>query len=358
MKVLIATGGSGGHIYPALTLGHYLQKEEEVFLAGSFCRMPDIVKGHGFPVYEVGSVGLAANSLKSVLRFAYFMLKSIFASKKILRTVKPDVVIGFGGYGAFPVVLMACLMGIPAVMHEQNVVPGRANALLSKMVKRVAISFTESDKYFPSHKTSFTGNPGRFKESTIVRAAVLEEWHLDKNLFTVLVMGGSQGSEKLNIISAEAFNLLKDFLPVQVIHIAGQRDEEEVRAKYERKSIKHCVFSFLNKIEKAYAVADLVVARAGAMTVSEIAYYALPAILIPYPHARAHQRENAQLLSSRGAAVVIDEKDLSAPILKKKMMLLRNSPIAEEVLQRAHQDLYQPEASSALASLLQETLYD
>jgi len=358
MRVLIATGASGGHIFPALELAQCLRDyNDEVILAGSFGRMKEWITDKGFYHHEVGAIGLSTNNFMSMLKASFFMIRSFFKSITILREAQPDVVIGFGSFGAFPLVLMASLFQVPTMIHEQNVVPGRANACLKKFVKKIAISFQESERYFPPPKTVLTGCPCRKREGIGNKSKIMEQFQLQEGNFTLLVLGGSQGSQRLNAVVMDAIGFLKDSFPLQVIHITGKKDAAKVKQEYKNQGITHHVCPFLKNIDEVYGIADVIVARAGAMTVTEIAYHVLPAILIPYPYARGHQKENASLLERRKTAVVIEEQDLSAQLLKEKIMDINNNPIPKERLQETRALLYKPDAAERMVAELRGLIH-
>ncbi|MDP8212674.1 MAG: UDP-N-acetylglucosamine--N-acetylmuramyl-(pentapeptide) pyrophosphoryl-undecaprenol N-acetylglucosamine transferase [Candidatus Zapsychrus exili] len=260
---------------------------------------------------------LVGHSVKKGTKFLFFKryIEPIFSSFKTLIEYRPDAVLGFGGYASFYPVFLASLLGIPTMIHEQNVLSGRANKVLSKIVKRIAVTFKDSFKYFNEKKTVLTGCPANIK-NTIDRQKALEYFGLDNNKYTILVVGGSQGSKRINLEFIESVNEIRSKFDIQVIHLSGKEDFDALKEKYATLGVKFFIAKFLYEMEYAYSAADLVVSRAGAATISEVLLFKLPSVLIPYPHAiKNHQKANADILVSRNLAKLIDEKNLRSQVL-------------------------------------------
>jgi len=344
---MIATGGTGGHIFPALELAAELKKAgHDVHFVGAFRNSFKKIQSQGFAVRELGAVGF---SWRTSGAFVLNTLRAAVVSRNVLRDFHPDVVVGFGGYGAFPVVLSAFLLRIPTLLHEQNVVPGKANRILAKLVNRVAISFAKSQKFFKASKTVLTGCPSHQDRVTQDKKDLLRKWGLSADRITLLILGGSQGSHTINMEFLKALAFLKDKVNLQVVHQSGKSDYEEIRKQYAGLKVPFCLFEFIEDVEQVYKIADLVISRAGAVTVSEIALFNLPAILIPYPYAHGHQRENAVILAELNIAKIIDEKFLSAKILSDTIMTCLNQrPSREEIRERIRGMCF-PDAAQRLA---------
>ncbi|MCK5012395.1 MAG: undecaprenyldiphospho-muramoylpentapeptide beta-N-acetylglucosaminyltransferase [Candidatus Omnitrophica bacterium] len=333
MKFVIATGGTGGHLFPALRVANELKRRgNDILFFGSFTRGREQIQKSGFIFEEIGAKGFVAVSFKGKVISVICMIKAVFKSFRSLRKFKPDAVLGFGGYGAFPVVLSAYFLRYPALIHEQNVVPGRANAILAKLVKRIAISFQKSSQYFNPKKTILTGCPCHLPKNDAKKAVILNEFQLKEGRHTVLVFGGSQGSQRINEVFIETARNLKEKLDFQVIHISGQQDYQKLLDQYNLLGIPFALFEFLDKMEDAYHISDLVISRAGAVTVSEIAGFQLPAIFVPYPYAHGHQKENASVLCDKGAAELIEDKDLSASRLSETILTMLDNQDAGRTL--------------------------
>lgn len=323
MKFIIATGGTGGHLFPALRVAQELKREgHDILFLGSFNQRQEQMRESGFAFEDLGSKGFKLAPLKEAFDAVIAMIKAICKAFRLLKKNHPDAVLGFGGYGAFPVVLSALFLRYPTLIHEQNVVPGRANAILAKFVKRIAISFEKSAKYFNPKKTILTGYPCDLPEENVDRAAILKGFQLEEGKITILVFGGSQGSRHINEVFVGTAKALKEKLDFQVIHVSGGQDYQRTRDQYSQMGIPFALFEFLDKMDDAYHVADLVISRSGAGTVSEIANFQLPAIFIPYPYARGHQRENASVLCEIKAAQLIEDKDLSVSRLVDAVLMI------------------------------------
>jgi UDP-N-acetylglucosamine--N-acetylmuramyl-(pentapeptide) pyrophosphoryl-undecaprenol N-acetylglucosamine transferase len=229
------------------------------------------------------------------------------------------MVVGFGGYSSFPTVLAARLLGRRALIQEQNVVPGLANRILSRLVLKVCVGFRDSVPLFPQGKAVWTGTPQRPMNSTIGRDAAARKFGLDPTDRIVLVFGGSQGARRINACFFEMFQQLPADRRFQVIHVTGTSDLAVYGPKYAALGRACFLRAFIDNIDEAYAAADVVVARAGAGTVTELGALGIPAVLIPYPGAKNHQLMNAKVLERLGAAVIIEEKSLSSQLLGDKI---------------------------------------
>lgn len=353
MKILIATGGSGGHIVPALNTAFALREQgHTVYFAGVFGLWRSRVQEAGFSVREISSRGFSGRSPLTLVVFAIATVKAIFESLLILRQVKPQRVAGFGGYGAFPVVLAAACLGYPTVIHEQNVVPGKANAVLARLVRKVAISFAAAAKYYPAGKAVLTGCPIRPVAALDGRAVIARHFGLQAEKTTLVLLGGSQGSHRLNSEFIRALLAVKGAFDIQVIHICGEKDYPEMEAQYAKIGIPFRLFRFTDEMEKVYLIADLAISRSGAMTVTELAAFGVRALLVPYPHAGGHQRENALVLTAANAARLIEEKDVSASVLARNIEeLLKDRLSREEVVKRCN-GIYRPDAAVRLAEII------
>lgn len=326
MKIVIATGGTGGHLLPALRVAKELrQRGFAIHFIGSFRRGMAQIENEGFTCDNLNHQGLDFSNWWKMLRGGFSIFIAIFKAIGKLFKEKPDVVFGFGGYGAFPIVFAANILRYPTVIHEQNVIPGRANALLSKFVKKVAISFQESSAYFDKSKTVLTGCPCHAPNKSLDRQLLLQDFNLDDNRLTILIVGGSQGSQKINEYFLETAKQLSLIINFQVIHIAGLQDRQRLSLEYARLGLPFVVLDYFNQMEKLYSSADIVIARAGASTISEIINFELNAILIPYPFAGGHQKANANVLSEIENIKIIEEKDLNVATLEKELLRIVNN---------------------------------
>ncbi len=312
MNIIIATGGSGGHIIPALKLARELQKRKcEVRFVGAFNLWKERITQAGFAFDELELRGIDLSRPVGSARALGLFAQGAWISTCLLKKYKADAVVGFGGYGSFPVVLAAVISRCPTLIHEQNVIPGKANALLAGMVKKVAISFPQSRQYLRGKNVVLTGCPSHRPLPGLNRTELLSEFGLDEGKKTVLVLGGSQGSHRLNEVFMQAVTQLRSKIPLQVIHLCGKDDYEILKGQYARLGVPFALFAFFEAMERVYPVTDLVISRAGAVSVTELIRFRKPAILIPYPHAGGHQRKNAEVLSRAGVGEFIDQKNFS-----------------------------------------------
>ena len=348
MKILIATGGTGGHIFPAIETAKVLRaRGHQVSFAGVLGPAEEKIKALDFPAFPLAAKGLNDRSFLGWLNFASVMTQAIFRSFGVVQKCAPDKIIGFGGYGAFPVVMAGSLMRCPVLIHEQNVLPGKANTLLSKIVKKVAISFEGSRKYLDPAKVVWTGCPCNCS-SVPSRLEGVSAFGLEANKKTILLIGGSQGSHRLNEVF---FELMEDLSAAnfQAIHMTGHKDFPLYEARYLKAGLPVKTYAFINNISQAYATADVIIARAGAATVTELGLLGLASVLVPYPFAGNHQKYNADVLGASKAAVVVEQKDLTKISLKEAVTRMVMSNFSrEDVLKMTH-GLFQKDAALQLA---------
>jgi UDP-N-acetylglucosamine--N-acetylmuramyl-(pentapeptide) pyrophosphoryl-undecaprenol N-acetylglucosamine transferase len=323
MKIIIATGASGGHIFPALSLADELRDNFEIVFVCDKGKSRESISQKGYKAVAISAV--KPGPARNIFFFLWRLFKSFVESIRIIRDFKPDVVAGFGSYVSFAVVLAAKSKKIPTIIHEQNVIPGKANRILSGIVDKIAVSFAEGRKYFPESKVVLTGCPLRRDLLGIDEKLARERFNFVADKFTILVSGGSQGSHHLNLEFIKAISGIEDKRDLQVIHLTGSFDYDLVKSEYGRMGIAHCVFAFLEEMGYAYKIADLVISRAGASAITEIVFFRKAAILVPYPFAEAHQIQNAKILTDKGGALLIEDSDLSAEILRENILELKNN---------------------------------
>ncbi len=341
MRWLIVAGGTGGHIFPGLAIAQTLLKKgrEVYFVSGTRKIERLILKDKPFPVLELDVEGFLGRAFKDKIKASYKMLKAFLKAFKFIKKIEPQIIFATGGYISFPVVLAGKLKGKKTSLHEQNIEPGWANRVLSKLVDRVFVSLPGSEKYFPQKKVVFSGNP--------VRSEIKEKRKKEHNGKGLLVLGGSLGARFINQLSIRVIpRLLKDFNDLLVIHQTGLEDFEWVKEEYikilPKKDIERIkVFSFIEDMAWAYAQADLVLGRAGATTLAELFASGKPAFFIPFPYAiKNHQERNAAMVAQRGGALYL-KQELATPekvysLLKE---LLQNQEKLEN-MKKAMQSLY------------------
>jgi UDP-N-acetylglucosamine--N-acetylmuramyl-(pentapeptide) pyrophosphoryl-undecaprenol N-acetylglucosamine transferase len=310
MKIIIGAGGSGGHVFPALETAKALanEKHQVIFLTTEGLAF-DLVRKYQFPVWIVASPRMKLSSPMSAIQEGLKMLRAIYQAYYLIEDIRPDVVVGFGGYGAFPVVTAAILKRKPTLIHDQNVVPSWSNRVLKGFVNKIAISFEKSQDHFRSPRTVLTGCPCRDDPSPKTKEQIYHDFKLSPGRQTIFVLGGSQGSRKINQEFSQAVELLRTKIDFQFIHVCGRADYAMLQNQYRSLTIPYQLFDFLDDVQSAYSIADLVVARSGAATVCEILSFQKRAILIPYPLIRVHQKENAEVVCAQGLGVIMDDKD-------------------------------------------------
>lgn len=359
MRVLIVSGGTGGHLFPAIALAEELKErntEKEILFVISKKDM-DIKtvskRDLKFRAIDIDSIMLRPTfkNLLSILKFTI----AFFISLLIILEFKPDIVVGFGGYVSLPIITAALILRKKTLIHEQNVKPGRANKLLSYCVDKIAISFEKTKDFFKKKNVILTGNPLRRELLNIDKLTAIKEFSLSGDKFHILIMGGSQGAHRINLLALETFSsfngLMKDKL--QLIHITGNKDYKRVKDGYNMLGIDARVFSFLDEVGYAYTASDLVIARSGATTISEILFFGLPAILIPYPYARTHQTLNAKLLEDKGCCILWEEDKISKKELENSLLRLYNNKSLLKQMSKNCNRLFIVDSTKKLADLVE-----
>ncbi len=320
-KIVIMAGGTGGHVFPALAVAQYLKQQSwQVSWIGSENGMESrVVAENDFEIDFLAVKGLRGKGLQVQLGNIKKLLKAFWQAYKVLRKRKPDVVLGMGGYVAGPGGMVASIMGIPLVIHEQNRVPGTTNRLLVNRADKVLEAFPES---FPEQVNAvFTGNPLR---THFIDFPAKQLWTEDADRpLRILVVGGSQGAKVLNDVVPVAMALMDN---IEIKHQTGTASLELVSRKYSERDINAQVVEFIEDIASSYQWADLVICRAGAMTVSEIAAAGLPAIFVPLPHAvDDHQTANAMYLVKQGGAVLMPQDGFNEVALQQMIDKIKGS---------------------------------
>ncbi len=360
MTVLLVAGGSGGHLVPALALAQRLRS------LGTACWMLSTRR----PVDQLlnsEAIGWHAGELERLTPLWRWICPAYVARqaraarriRAVLQEVRPNVVVAFGGYLSAVAVLAARRAGIPAVLHEQNVVPGRANRWLAAFARAVAVSFPETQSHLPAKvRVELTGNPIRVHPNGLSQEESCSLWGFNPAKPVLLIMGGSQGSRAVNRLTLSMWANLSqaEREKIQVLHLAGSLDAAPVEAEYRRLNMEARVFPFLNEMEKALTAATLAVSRAGATGIAEMVVFRLPAVLIPYPHAGAHQAANAEWMKNVGGASVLSERNLTPERLWAEIHRLLEDPA--RLAQMRQRLAAQADGSSAhrLAQLVQEVV--
>jgi len=333
IRVLIAAGGTGGHLYPGIAIAEEwmrIHPDSRVVFVGT-TRGPEqkAVPAAGFELKTIAARGLPRRPGLGWILAGYGLVKALVQSFRLIVDLKPHVVVGTGGYVSAPAVLIARLFGIPVVLQEQNSIPGATNRWLNLVADEVHISFLESRGYFRrKNNLRVSGNPIRRSLLLQDKGSAYETFGLDPEKRTIFVFGGSRGASSINRATEGALPLLRNLGRIQMIWQTGSEDYEGIRKRIEPAPIPVRLFQYLEAIEKAYAIADIAVCRAGAMTIAELTACGVAAILVPYPHAtRDHQTHNARGLLDRDAALVIPDHELTPETLTARIeSLVRDEP--------------------------------
>jgi len=346
--LLVMAGGTGGHVFPGLAVAHALRDAgwRVVWLGNRTGMEATLVPKHGIPMEFIQFGGLRGKGLVTKLLLPLNLLRGFWQSIGALRRVRPDVVLGMGGYITFPAGMMASLLGRPLVLHEQNSIAGLANKVLAKVADRVLCAFPDA---LPN--SEWTGNPVR-EELASLPAPEARYDHRTGPLH-VLVVGGSLGAAALNDVVPKAIALLPEGQRPVVTHQAGVKQIDTLRANYAAAGVAGETVPFIDDMAAAYADADLVICRAGAMTVSEVAAAGVAALFVPLPHAvDDHQTTNAQFLSKQGAALLVPQHTLTAEGLAQTLAGLSRPQLKD--MARLARGLAKPEATRRVAEICRQ----
>lgn len=361
-RVIISGGGTGGHIYPAITIARAIADIEptEFLYVGSKIGLENtLIPNEGIPFVTIDVRGLERKiSFRNLVTLGK-TAGSLLKAEQIIHKFKPDVVIGTGGFVCGPVLLAASLSGIPTLVQEQNVIPGVTNTILSRFVKCVALGYEEAAERFKRKDILvYTGNPVRKDILTGTRDHGRALLGLDPDKFTLLVAGGSRGARSINNAMIEVHRYFRDSRDIQILHVTGDHEYDRVVGQLEgidgkgRYGEGSHIIPYLHHMPEALAAADLAVYRAGAVGLAELTVRGLPAILIPYPYAAEdHQRYNAQALVMCGAAKMILDKMLTGRELLEEIVHLKNDPEALKRMARASKSKGRPQAAHDIAEL-------
>ncbi|MCA6085356.1 undecaprenyldiphospho-muramoylpentapeptide beta-N-acetylglucosaminyltransferase [Candidatus Endomicrobiellum agilis] len=326
-NIIIVSSGTGGHIYPGVALAEEFKNKgyNPIFFINSNATSLEILKNSGFEYITFNVSGMPRKISFLFIMFLFKMKFAFFRALKKIIKLNPLAVIGTGGYIAVPVLFAAKILQKKTFIHEQNVVPGKANILLNKITDRTFISFRSSEKYFKNKNTILSDYPIRRDILSVSKAEMLQELKLKKGVFTILVFGGSLGAVKLNEIACETFLELSFKSKIQVLHITGSENYIKIQEKV-KDNPDYRVFVYMHDIGSAYAVSDIVICRSGAGTVFELRALDKPAILVPYPYATDdHQYWNAKEIERDGKVIIMEEKNLTKENLCKAVYVLREN---------------------------------
>jgi UDP-N-acetylglucosamine--N-acetylmuramyl-(pentapeptide) pyrophosphoryl-undecaprenol N-acetylglucosamine transferase len=355
MRIVIVGGGTGGHLYPGIAVAQELRRWDPrariMFIGSRGGVGRDIVAREGYRHFEITSSGLGRRQWREQLVALGHFLQGFAESVRVLRRVQPQVVLGLGSYASGSVLLAAGALGIPRLIHEQNVIPGLTNRLLGRIVSRVAVSFEASVTHFPPGKAVVTGNP--------VRPAICQMRGRPpepNGRFHLFVFGGSQGAHHLNVATLEALAHLVDAQGhLWIVHQTGSHDFATVQKAYTEGGYSGLVHAYIEDMAREYSAADLVICRAGATTIAELMVTGRAALLVPFPYAtNNHQEHNARILATLGAAELIPDQALSGSLLAERIRYYLSHPEAVSAMAARCLALGKPDAATRVAHLCLE----
>jgi UDP-N-acetylglucosamine--N-acetylmuramyl-(pentapeptide) pyrophosphoryl-undecaprenol N-acetylglucosamine transferase len=356
LAIVVAGGGTGGHLYPGIAVARELLRRmpgaRVSFVGTALGLEARVVPKEGFELDLIRSAGLKGKSLLSRLRGAALLPMGLADATRVILRRRPDVVMGVGGYSSGPVVLLAALGGIPTMVLEQNAVPGLTNRMLARWVRAAAVTFDETLAHFRG-RGFVAGNPVR-REFFEVPERPRADGQPRK--VRILVLGGSQGARGINLaLVAAAPELARRRPGLELVHQTGDRELAPVREAYERAGVAARSVAFLDAVADEMTAADLVISRAGATALAELAAAGRPAILVPFPAATDdHQRKNARVVAAAGGAIVIDESELSGTRLAEVADGLLADPSRLAAMSRAMRGLARPDAAARIVDRLLE----
>jgi len=348
LAVVVAGGGTGGHLFPGLAAADTLVRRRPcrvTFVGAERGIETRVVPRRGYELRTLPVTALRGQGVRGFAASALRLPASVVSAWRLLGEIDPDLVIGVGGYASGPAVVAGWSRGIPTVLLEQNAHPGLTNRLLARFADKICVAFPESIAYFPADKTIETGNPVR-PPATKPRS--------EARGFSLLLFGGSAGAHHLNDIGVDAVARL-GASELSILHQTGEADLEAVKRRYAELGIAADVRAFIDDMAAAYAAADLVVCRAGATTLAELTALGKPAVLVPYPYAADdHQRKNAESLVKRGAATMILDRELTAERLAAAITELRAEPGRLSSMAGAARALGRPDAAEKVVDVCLE----
>jgi UDP-N-acetylglucosamine--N-acetylmuramyl-(pentapeptide) pyrophosphoryl-undecaprenol N-acetylglucosamine transferase len=337
LKIIISGGGTGGHIYPAVAIANQIKAQEpdaEILFVGAEGKMEmEKVPKAGYKIIGLPIAGINRSNLLSNIGFPFKLVNSLFKAYKLIKNFKPDIAIGVGGYASGPTLMVSNFLGIKTLIQEQNSYAGLTNKNLAKKAQKICVAYPDMDVFFPAEKIVFTGNPvrGDIREIGVSKEEARQFFNLDPDRKTLLIIGGSQGALSVNkAISSGLNDLISE--DIQIIWQTGKTFIENARSKvYSLQTSRVYVADFIYEMDKAYAAADLVISRAGALSVSELCLVGKPSILVPFPAAAEdHQTKNAESLSKSGAAMLIKDNELQEKLIPAAIELSNDGALMKK----------------------------
>lgn len=359
--MIISGGGTGGHVYPAIAIAeeiklHYPEAQIHFVGAEGKMEMRKVPKA-GFPISGLPVRGLQRRLTWKNVSVPIRLVKSLLKSRKIIREFKPDIAVGVGGYASGPLLWMAARMGIPTMIQEQNSYPGITNKWLGKNARKICVAFPEMEKFFPEEKIVFTGNPVRKDLIDISRKKQESQRFFDLGLAkTLLIFGGSLGARTLNEAVMNSESLLRKHEDVQLIWQCGETHFANCKSSEVAQMPQVHLLPYLDRMDLAYAASDVVVSRAGALTISELSVVQKAAVLVPSPNvAEDHQRKNAMSLVDHKAARMVEDRDARDHAIMEAIQILK-APHEKEELETNVAKFAKPNAAELIVNELKKIL--
>lgn len=331
LRVIIAGGGTGGHIFPAVAIGHALKAisaDNELLFVGAKGKMEMTkVPLEGFKIVGLDIAGFNRTNLLKNIFLPFKVINSYFSAKKILKDFKPDVVVGVGGYASFPMLNAAQGKGIPTLIQEQNSFAGKSNKYLSNKAKAVCVAYENMERFFPKEKVIITGNPVRknITDNIISKEQGMSWLGMNHNKTTLLIIGGSLGAKAINEAIDKHLETILSW-DIQILWQTGTPYYEQAKTSTEQYKEQVKVVEFIREMDYAYAAADVVVSRAGALSIAELCIVGKPVVFVPYPFAAEdHQTSNAMALVNKNAALMVSNDKVMDELIPKLQSLIDNA---------------------------------
>lgn len=363
MRLLISGGGTGGHVYPAIAIANEIKskfpKAEFLFVGAQGKLEMEKVPAAGYQIKGLWISGFQRKFDKRNLSFPFKLISSLWKSRKIINEFRPDVVVGVGGYASGPILQIATMQGIPTLIQEQNSYPGITNKILAKKVNKICVAYDGMERFFPKEKIVFTGNPVRsdLYGMKINKDEAKASFGIDNDRKTVLIFGGSLGARQINESVERAIETIKRHEEINYIWQVGKMYFDEYSCGVVAALPNVTVLPFIERMDFAYAAADAVVCRAGALTISEIALINKPAILIPSPHvAEDHQTKNAMALVQNDAAIMVRDADAVDKMIPTVLELLSNEE-KQDMLVKNLKKLGRPDATKRIGEEIGKLIF-
>jgi UDP-N-acetylglucosamine--N-acetylmuramyl-(pentapeptide) pyrophosphoryl-undecaprenol N-acetylglucosamine transferase len=354
VRVVLTGGGTGGHIYPALSVAQCLAGDEVLYVGTADGPEASIVPSAGVTFRSVPSRKLSRKPTPGALVALGVSVWGVTRAVGLLRTWKPDAVLGTGGYASAGVMFAAALMRIPTVVHEANVIPGRVNQLLARICTRVALTYEASLEHFPAAKAVVTGLPVRLDLQEADPGPARRTFGLDAEVPVLVISGGSGGAQTLNRAVVAALPRLAE-MRVQIVHQTGKKLFDDVMKSVGQAPAFYHPAAYIENMPSLLAAASLIVCRGGSSSLAEVTAAGLPAIVVPYPFAVAdHQTHNAKALADAGAAVMVPDAEMTGERFAREVGGLLGDPARVEALRRASRAQGRPDAAGKVADLLRE----